>query len=51
MAEKNVCPLESTIESLFLTDLLIPADGQRQVDIFSTRNFAICSIRTKDMPV
>ena len=43
-AEINVCPLETSIQILFLTDLLIPADGQIKVDIFRHRNFAIWSI-------
>ena len=32
-SEKNVCPLETSIQILSLTDLLIPADGQIKVDI------------------
>ena len=50
-AKKNVCPLETSIQILSLTDLLIPADGQIKVDIFGHRNFAIWSIRTKVVPV
>ena len=50
-AKKNVCPLETSIQILFLTDLLIPADGQIKVDIFRHRNFAIWSMGTKVMPV
>ena len=50
-SKKNVCPLETSIQILFLTDLLIPADGQIKVDIFRHRNFAILSIGTKVMPV
>ena len=49
--KKNVCPLETSIQILFWTDLLIPADGQIKVDIFGHRNFAIWSIRTKVVPV
>ena len=36
---------------LFLTDLLIPADGQIKVDIFRHTNFAIWSMGTEVMPV
>ena len=50
-AEKKVCPLETDILILFLTDLLIPADRQMQVDTFRQRNFVIWSISTKVMPV
>ena len=32
--DKNVCPLETSIQILSLTDLLIPADGQIKVDNF-----------------
>ena len=49
--KKNVCPLETSIQILFLTDLLIPADGQIKVDILRHRNFAIWSMGTKVMPV
>ena len=49
--KKNVCPLETSIYILFLIDLLIPVDEQRQVDIFRQRNFAIWSIGTKVMLV
>ena len=49
--KKNVCPHETSIHILFLIDLLIPVDGQRQVDISRQRNFAIWSIGTKVMPV
>ena len=50
-AEKKVCPLETSIRNLFLTDLLIPADGQMQVLISRHRNFPIWSMGTRDMPV
>ena len=50
-AEKNVCPLETSIQILFLTDLIIPADGQIKLDIFRHRNFALWSMGTKVMPV
>ena len=50
-AEKKVCPLETSIKYLFLTDLLIPADGQIQVLISRHRNFAIWTIGTRVMPV
>ena len=50
-AEKNVCPPETSIYILFLTVLLIPVDGQRQVDIFRHRNFVIWSTGTKVMPL
>ena len=50
-ANKNVCPPETSIQILFLTDLLIPADGQIKLDIFRHRHFAIWSIRTEVMPV
>ena len=49
--KKNVCPPETSIYILFLTVLLIPVDGQRQVDIFRHRNFVIWSIGTQVMPV
>ena len=50
-AEKNVLPLNISIQILSLTDLLIPADGQIKVDIFRHTNFAIWSMGTKVMPV
>ena len=50
-AEKNVCPLETCIQILFLTYLFIPADGQIQVDISRHRNFAIWFLGTKVMLV
>ena len=50
-AEKKCLPLETSIYILFLIDLLIPVDEQRQVDIFRRRNFLIWSIGTKIMPV
>ena len=43
-AEKNVCPLENSIQILSLTDLLIPADGQMKVDTFRHKDFAIWSM-------
>ena len=46
-AKKKVCPLETSIQILFMTDLLIQADGQIKVDIFRHRNFVIWSIGTK----
>ena len=49
--KKNVCPPETSIYILFLTVLLIPEDGQRQVDIFRHGNFAIRSIGTQVIPV
>ena len=49
--KKNVCPPETSIYILFLTVLLIPEDGQRQVDKLRHRNFAIWSIGTQAMPV
>ena len=45
--EKNV----KSISIFALTVLLIPADGQMQVDVFRHRNFAIWSIGTKVLPV
>ena len=39
------------IQILFLTDLLIPADGQIKIDIFRHRNFANWSMGTEVMPV
>ena len=50
-AEENVCHLETNIQILSLTDLLIPADGQMNVDIFRHKDFAIWSMGTKVMPV
>ena len=50
-SEKNVCPLETSIQILSLTDLLIPADGQIKVDIFRSRNFTIWSMGSEVMPV
>ena len=49
--KKKVCPLETCIQILFVTDLLIPVDGQIQVDIFRHINFSIWFLRTKVMPV
>ena len=49
--KKKVCPLETCIQILFVTDLLIPVDGQIQVDIFRHTNFSIWFLRTKVMPV
>ena len=46
-AEENVCHLETNIQILSLTDLLIPADGQMNVDIFRHKDFAIWSMGTK----
>ena len=39
------------MDPLFLTDLMISADGQMQVLISRHRNFPIWSMGTKDMPV
>ena len=50
-AKKNVCPFETSIQILFLTDLFIPADGQIKEDIFRHRNFAVWSMGTEVMPV
>ena len=50
-AEKKVCPLETSIQILSLTGLLIPADGQLKIDIFRPHKFAIWSMGTKVMPV
>ena len=43
-AEKNGCLLETSIQILSLTDLLIPADGQMKVDTFRHKDFAIWSM-------
>ena len=40
-AEKNVCPIETSIYILFLIDFLISVDEQRQVDIFRQKKIAI----------
>ena len=50
-AEENVCHLETNIQILSLTDLLIPADGQIKVDIFRHKHFSIWSMETKVTPV
>lgn len=49
-SKKNVCPLETFIRILFLTDLLIPADGQIKGIIFRGPglwlvNFEFCLAR------
>ena len=49
-AKKNVCPLETSVQILSLTNLLFPADGQLKVDIFRPHKFAIWSMGTKVMP-
>ena len=50
-AKKKVCPLETSIQILFMTDLLIQADGQIKLYIFRHRNFAIWSISTRERQI